>query len=153
MIIFNPFDSSLIDIPIPSSGITQNGTVDPSAGAGVNAALGTIYVDTANGTIWIKTGPGPTNWTNVTGTGASTAGYHVEKITLDIVAITSKYIDLSQPPTTPNLTRLVVIDGIEQDYTTDFIMTANEGNRRLTWNGLGLDGVLAVGDRIIVIYN
>ena len=152
-VFLNPFSGQLIDTGSSSGQGTQTGPSDPTTGPGTNAPVGTVYVNYSTGTIWIKTGTGLYDWTNVTGTGASTAGYHVEKFTLDIVAITNKYIILNRAPMTTGLTRLMVIDGIEQEYNADYQMLSDDGNRRLSWNSLGLDGVLSVGDRLIITYN
>lgn len=38
------------------------GSVDPSAGAGVAASIGTLYARTTNGTIWSKTTAPNTGW-------------------------------------------------------------------------------------------
>ena len=44
------------------------GTVDPSTGAGVPAAVGSIYLRDAAGAgqIWLKTGGADTAWTRIT---------------------------------------------------------------------------------------
>ena len=48
----------------------KTGAADPSAGAGVAAPLGSIYLR-SSGSLWVKTGAGATAWTSVT---AGTAG-------------------------------------------------------------------------------
>lgn len=93
---------------------------------------------------------------NKTFSGTLTAGtktvndklYHVEKFTLNAGHITAKEVTLAAAPTTPTLTRLVVIGGVEQDYSTDFTVSGTA----LSWNALALDGVLLSGDKLIVIY-
>lgn len=56
----------------PARGETLKGTVDPSAGAGVAAAEGTLYVRTgATDQLWQKTGATATSWTNIAGGAAS----------------------------------------------------------------------------------
>jgi hypothetical protein len=75
--------------------------------------------------------------------------YKVEKFTLDAGNISSKSVTLSETPTDLVLTRLVPIGGVEQDYGDDFTVTGTT----LSWASLGLDGVLASGDEIIVAYN
>ena len=75
--------------------------------------------------------------------------YKVEKFTLGAGEITAKAVTLASTPTTATLTRLVVINGLEQDYSVDFTISGFN----LSWNGLTLDGVLSVGDKIIAIYN
>lgn len=79
--------------------------------------------------------------------------YKVERKTLAGGDIINKYIVLEQVPTTSASTRLMPINGIEQDYGTDFEITADDGGKRLSWSGLGLDGTLQAGDKIIIAYN
>lgn len=80
---------------------------------------------------------------------AGVGSYNIDKVTLNATDITNKQITLSGTPSTATDTRLVVIGGIEQDYGVDFSVSGTT----LTWSSLGLDGVLANGDKIIVIYN
>jgi hypothetical protein len=47
--------------PAGASGLT--GIVDPNLGGGVVAVVGTSYVNTANYSLWYKTGAGNTQWT------------------------------------------------------------------------------------------
>ena len=97
-----------------------------------------------------------TNELDLVGTGVgggSSAEYTTERFTLDPTDITNKYIVLTNVPLDASLVRLVVIDGIEQDNGVDFQMTVDDGNKRLSWDSLGLDGLLENGDKIIVSYN
>lgn len=75
--------------------------------------------------------------------------YKPEIFILGASEISAKEVTLSETPTTANLTRVIPISGVEQEYGTDFTVSGNT----LSWNALGLDGVLADGDKIIVIYN
>ena len=75
--------------------------------------------------------------------------YNVEKFTLSPSDITNKSVTLANTPSTANLTRLVVIEGIEQDYGVDFSVSGT----LLTWNGLGLESLLESGDKLIIVYN
>lgn len=79
----------------------------------------------------------------------SVGSYNVDKVTLNATDISNKQIVLNGTPTTDTDTRLIVIGGIEQEYSVDFSVSG----ATLSWNGLGLDGVLADGDRIIIVYN
>ena len=79
--------------------------------------------------------------------------YKVDKFTLSGTDITNKYIVLSEAPTTKTKTRLVVIGGPEHDYSIDFQVTIDDGNKRLSWDGLALQPILENSDKIIVIYN
>jgi hypothetical protein len=75
--------------------------------------------------------------------------YKVERFTLTPTDITNKFITLAETPTDPSDTRLIVIGGGEQEYGIDF----STSGTTLTWNGLGLDGVLISTDDLIVVYN
>jgi hypothetical protein len=87
------------------------------------------------------------------GGGPSPGGnYSVEKFTLTAGNITDKYVVLAAAPSTQSATRLIVIEGIEQDYAVDFEMTADDGGQRLSWDGLGLESLLEAGDKIVVVY-
>ena len=79
----------------------------------------------------------------------NTRQYIVQKYTLTPTDIAAKSVTLSQAPTTANLTRLTVINGPEQDYGPDFVVSGTT----LSWSGLFLDGVLVSGDKLIVSYN
>jgi len=83
------------------------------------------------------------------GAGGGSGNYNVDKFTLDAGDITAKGVTLTGTPTNLTTTRLVVIGGIEQDYTVDFSVTGTA----LTWNGLGLESLLVSTDKIVVIYN
>lgn len=82
---------------------------------------------------------------NAVGFGSS---LQTEKFTLDATDITNKYVTLAFAPTVPSLTRLVVITGLEQDLGTDFDVSGDE----VTWDSLFLDGVLVLGDKLIITY-
>jgi len=75
--------------------------------------------------------------------------YVVETIVLSGTNITNKYVNLAATPITASKTRLVVVGGVEQEYTTDFTVSTNQ----LSWSGLFLDGVLETGDKLIVTYS
>lgn len=75
--------------------------------------------------------------------------YIVESFTLNSTDITNKYVTLAQAPTTASKTRLMVVNGVEQAYGTDFTVSTNQ----LSWSGLFLDGVLESGDKLIVTYS
>jgi hypothetical protein len=97
-----------------------------------------IALDTATGYIWSGS-----EWRVISG------DTKTQKITLTGTDITNKYVTLTESPLTPSLTRLIVIGGIEQKYSTDFTVSTNQ----LNWNGLTLDGVLESGDELIIVYD
>ena len=78
--------------------------------------------------------------------GPSGSAVYIDRITLNSTDITNKYVTLSTTPTSVSSVLLEVIGGISQDYLADFSVSGST----LTWNGLGLDGILAVGDKLIV---
>jgi len=81
--------------------------------------------------------------------GVAGSEYKVDKRTLDATDISNKFVTLDEVPTDTTDTRLVVIGGIEQEYGADFVVSGST----VDWNGLGLDGVLAIGDKLVIIYN
>ncbi len=85
----------------------------------------------------------------VTASGGGTSSYNVDTITLNGTNITNKNVTLSGTPTTPSDTVLHVVTGVVQEYSVDFTVSGTT----LSWNGLGLDGVLEAGDRLIVQFN
>lgn len=78
--------------------------------------------------------------------------YKVDKFTLSSTDIINKYVVLTDAPLNTTKTRVVVIKGIEQDYGTDFIMTVDDDGKRLSWNGLGLENILEINDKLVVVY-
>lgn len=72
-----------------------------------------------------------------------------ETFTLNAGQITAKSVTLARTPFTLSATRLEVLEGPPQFYSQDFSVTGTT----LSWNTLGLDGVLVAGDIINVIYN
>ena len=75
----------------------------------------------------------------------------VDQFTLASGDITAKSIQLSAEPTSPAKTVLVVKSGVAQQYADDFEIAAGSPST-LSWDGLGLDGVLETGDKITVVY-
>ena len=76
----------------------------------------------------------------------------VERFTLDATDITNKYVTLSSVPEVAADTVLKVKGAPNQQYTDDFQMDITNTDR-LTWNSLGLDGLLRIGDKLTVIYS
>lgn len=76
--------------------------------------------------------------------------YHIYRYTLLAGDIASGNLTIDNTPLTATKTRLVVIGGGgDQDYGVDFTVSGNI----LSWSGLGLDGLLEINDKVIVIYN
>lgn len=76
-------------------------------------------------------------------------------LTLDGTDISNKYKDLSGAESVkyPSATILNPEGGPRQTYTTDYtVITDGSYIRRINWNGLGLDGVLSSGDKLVISY-
>lgn len=79
---------------------------------------------------------------------APTGAWQVEYRTISGAENTAKAIVLSGSPASPTGTLLDIIGGGAQEYTVDFSVSGST----LSWNGLGLDGVLTTGDKLRVVY-
>lgn len=75
-----------------------------------------------------------------------------ENFTLTAWHVANKYMVLLKVPVAPAETELTVIGGPDQQYGVDFVITSDDGGKRLTWDGLGLDGILADGDVLQISY-
>jgi hypothetical protein len=76
------------------------------------------------------------------------SGSIVDILTLTQTNIDDKQATLSQTPLIPSSVILTPEGGISQIYGVDYIVTGN----LLDWTGLGLDGFLEAGDKIVVQY-
>lgn len=81
--------------------------------------------------------------------GSGGSAVNIDKFTLDGTDISNKFITLSGTPTTAGNTILIIIGGIVQDYSVDFTISGAV----LSWNGLGLDGILEIGDKLIIQFD
>jgi hypothetical protein len=61
---------------------------------------------------------------------------------------TAKQLTLASTPATANKTQLMVKSGPHQFYGDDFTVSGAV----LSWNGLGLDGILLTGDKVTIMY-
>lgn len=75
--------------------------------------------------------------------------YKPEVRTISSGEATAKQLTLSVTPKTLSATRMLVDGGPEQFFGSDF----NVVGATLSWGGLNLDGVLASGDTITIIYD
>lgn len=73
----------------------------------------------------------------------------VDKFTLDNTDITNKFVTLSSAPANPSDAILNVIGGPVQDYSVDFTITGST----LSWDSLGLEALLASGDKLIIQFS
>lgn len=74
--------------------------------------------------------------------------YEVEYFTLTEEEIDQKYISLAKTPNNPIKVLLTVYGALASFYGLDFTVSGNV----LTWNELGLDGLLNSGDILQVVY-
>ena len=94
-----------------------------------------------------------TSWVPLGGSGGS-GTYNPElTITLSPADIASRYVVLALAPSDKAKTRVTVIGGPAQDYAVDYVITTDNSDRRLSWDGLGLQALLASGDKLLVTYN
>lgn len=128
-------------------------TVSGGSGVSTYASFATLPGSAADGTLAVTLdthdlyvyNAGLPGWELVSAGGG--ASYNPRPpITLNSTDITNKYVDLGVTPTVPGLTRLQIINGVEQLYGVDFSVSGS----LLTWNGFALDGTLESGDKLIV---
>jgi hypothetical protein len=74
--------------------------------------------------------------------------FYREEINISDDQILSGTILLQKTPDTPSSVRLVPKNGIEQDYSDDFIVNGNE----VIFKNLGLDGFLESGETVYIYY-
>jgi len=78
----------------------------------------------------------------------------VDRFTLAAGDITAGYVDLAVTPAEPTCVVLNVKGAPGQFYGDDFqVITDGTSVRRLTWAGMGLDGLLVAGDKFTVTYD
>lgn len=132
-----------LKLPIVTGGGGGGGTTDDITNlSGVTGTTLTQALDNVDSDI-----------TNITVTVADTQYKPNEPYTLTATDITNKYVILTSAPVTKEITQVFVIGGTIQNYGEDFIVTADDAGKRLSWNGYGLESVLSAGDIIVVIHN
>lgn len=75
-------------------------------------------------------------------------GTNVDKILLDQQSIDDKKVSLSSSPSVHRAVTLIPLGGIPQVNGIDFEVIGNE----LSWEGLGLDNFLEIGEQLIIQY-
>ncbi len=75
-------------------------------------------------------------------------GTNVDNVTLSQQNLDEKKVSLSSVPAVPGAVTLLPIGGIPQVNGIDFVVVGNE----LSWNGLGLDNFLELGEHLIIQY-
>lgn len=76
------------------------------------------------------------------------ATYYVEYVTLTAPQAAAKQVTLTYPPVTASQVQLDVIGNGPQYFSVDFTVSGSV----LSWNGLTLDGLLAAGDQLRIVY-
>lgn len=74
---------------------------------------------------------------------------YVETFTLNGTDITNGYVTLANTPTSAASTVLLVKDAPSQYYGDDFQIVSSN---RVSWASLALDGILASGDKLTILY-
>lgn len=93
-------------------------------------------------------------WKQVESATVATGQYKPEPLyTITATDITNKYVVLADAPTDKELTTFTIFGGLAQAYGVDFTVTPDDGGKRVSWNGLGLELILEAGDLISIIYN
>lgn len=162
---FNPFTGTLDLVGItavPSSGITSiNGLIAAAQALAVGSSGSDVNINSASSTHTINI---PTASSTVTGklssidfqTFQSKADYDdvFKNYTtiLNATNITNKYVVLPEAPSDKPSTILDLKTAPSQYYGDDFVVTNDDGGKRLSWDSLALDGILIDGDKIRVLY-
>jgi len=81
----------------------------------------------------------------------TSAGKNIDEFTLDATDISNEYVLVAVAITSKNQTTLAVDTLAPQYYGTDFIVTDDDGVKRVSWSGLGLASLLEVGDKITIM--
>lgn len=84
----------------------------------------------------------------VAATGGGSTTVKIEMRTISAPEAAAKALTLVQTPANAGEISLDVVSGCSQFYGTDYTVSGST----LSWTGLGLDGLLAAGDRIVITY-
>lgn len=132
-------------IRIAGSGFDPSGMI-----AGITGTTGTPLEDVSNLTftsldssvVITTTAPNKVDIRAIAGGGYSLS------YTADSGMVTSKSLTLISAPSVPSSIRLTVVPGIEQEVGVDFSISGT----LVSWSGLGMDGLVEVGDEIKITY-
>jgi hypothetical protein len=87
------------------------------------------------------------------GGGGGGNGVFIDTFTLTPTDITNQGVILSHAPTQPSKVVVIVEDAPGQAYAVDYTISSRlSASATLDWQGLGLQGELAAGDILEVIY-
>lgn len=109
----------------------------------VTGRIGEIYWNTTSNKPRMCTNDSPVTWSDMSGESVK-----VEYRMIDAGEEASKQLTLAFTPTNPVNVLLTVLSGFAQEYGVDYLVSVNI----LDWNGLGLDGDLVAGDKILLVY-
>jgi len=85
---------------------------------------------------------------------AALATRKVETFELDATDITNKYIDLESNPRFVTAVGVYIRHAPNQLYGVDYVITSDgTDDKRLSWDGLALEGVLEAGDQLTAVYD
>lgn len=74
----------------------------------------------------------------------------VEYLTLNLTDIANKYADIAVAPGQGGKLKMYTMYGCPLQYGVDY--SVDVGNKRVTWSGLVLDGLVEAGDVFQVVY-
>lgn len=114
------------------------------------APEGVVYLDKGQtpSVPWLKLTNQPGgSWFEIIQTATGGDDVIIDRFTLDVTDISNGFVILSQLPNA-NETKMSVKSAPYQFYGVDFTVNGN----KIEWQGLGLDGLLQVGDNVTVTY-
>jgi len=91
-------------------------------------------------------------WLPQSGVGGGDEDYYTERRIITGLEAANRYLVLTSVPQPPEQVSVAFVKGTEQCYGTDFVMTSDDGNRRLSWDGLGMQSIVEPGDCVLVRY-
>lgn len=160
-------DKSASGLKVADAGITEVQLASTAFGNGIAGGAGSVIALAAlsedwdlGGTFKITGLATPTvasdaaNKQYVDDAIAAANNRKVDLVVLDAAAITNGYVDLSVTPDEPARVTVQVKGAPAQYYGDDYsVITDGTSVRRLSWSGMGLDGLLVEGDKITVTFD
>lgn len=101
--------------------------------------------DGSSGQVLTTNGSGTLSWSSV----ATGSNLSAEQRTITALEETNKSLTLAQAPLVPNAVILQIQGAPTQIYGLDYTVSGTT----LSWNGLGLDGLLQENDEVSIIYS
>ncbi len=74
----------------------------------------------------------------------------VEYKTVSLADVANKYFGIALAPGAGGKVKVYTVNGVPLQFGVDY--SVDVGNRRIGWNGLLLDGLVAAGDVFQVVY-